>query len=276
MGGADGGAGVDGPFSVVGVDAVVGGKHIHIGVPQGVDGAHVLPVALETVSGHLFAGVQHGGDDVLAEVVGALLIGLVSDEVLPQLGPGEDVDPHGGQVALGVLGLLLELIDVVVLVHIHNSEAGSLLHGDLQHRDGAGGVGLLVAAEQLGVVHLVDVVAGQDEYIFRVIGLQEVDVLVDGVGRAFVPGALFSLPHVGGQDVDAAVGPVQVPGLAVADVGIQLQRPVLGEHPNRVDTGVDAVGQGKVDDAILSSKGDRGFCHVAGEGVETAALSAGQ
>ena len=76
--------------------------------------------------------------------------------------------------------------------------------------------------------------------------------------------------------MDAAVGPVQVPGLAVADVGIQLQRPVLGEHPNRVDTGVDAVGQGKVDDAILSSKGDRGFCHVAGEGVETAALSARQ
>ena len=27
---------------------------------------------------------------------------------------------------------------------------------------------------------LVDVVAGQDEYIFRIIGLQEVDVLVDG------------------------------------------------------------------------------------------------
>ena len=43
-----------------------------------------------------------------------------------------------------------------------------------------------------------------------------------------------------------------------------------------VDAGVDAVGQGEIDDAVLAPEGDGGLCHVAGEGVETAALSSGQ
>ena len=217
VGRLDGCAGVDGPALVVHVQAAAAaGQQVHVGVPQGVDGTHVLPVARETVGHQLLARVQHVGDDVLAEVVGGVGVGLVVDQVFAQLGPGEHIDAHGGQIALGLGGLLLELVNLVVGLHVQNAEALGLLHGDLQHRDSAGCPGLLMEGDHLGVVHLVDMVAGQDHDIFGIIHVQEADVLIDGVGRTLVPAALFALAQVGGEDMDAAVGPVQVPGLAVA------------------------------------------------------------
>ena len=74
----------------------------------------------------------------------------------------------------------------------------------------------------------------------------------------------------------AAIGAVQVPGLARADVAVQLQRTVLGQNAHCVDAGVDTVGQGKVDDAVLAAEGDRGLCYMAGQGVKPAALPSGQ
>ena len=135
---------------------------------------------------------------------------------------------------------------------------------------------LQMLSEHVGVVHLVDVVAGEDQYVFRVIVLDKADVLVDGVGRAGEPGALLPRALIGGQDVHAAVGHVQVPGLAVADVAVELQGAVLGQNADGVNAGVGTVGQGKVDDAVLAAEGDAGLGHVLRQRVETRALSACQ
>ena len=60
-------------------------------------------------------------------------------------------------------------------------------HADRQRGDGQVGVGFLVALDQLGVVHLVDVVAGEDHHVLGPLFLDRVDVLVDGVGGALIP-----------------------------------------------------------------------------------------
>ena len=276
VGRLDGGTGVDGPAGVVQVDAGTGGEHIHVGIPQGVDGAHILPVAVEAVSGQPFPGAEHIGDDVFAEVVGGVGVSLVRDEVFPQLGPGEHIDAHGGKVALGLGGLFLKFVDEVVFVHIHDAKARGFLHGDLQNGDGTRGTHLLVMLHHFGVVHFVDVVAGQDDHIFRVIHIQKTDVLIDGVGRALVPGALIPFAHIGGEDMYAAVGSVKIPRLAGADIAVELQRTVLGEHTHGVNARIDAVGQGKVDNTELAAKGDGRLGHMAGQRVQSAALTAGQ
>ena len=115
--------------------------------------------------------------------------------------------------------------------------------------------------EHVGIVHLVDVVAGEDEHVVRVVSLDKADILVNGVGSAGEPGAFFTGALVGGQDVDAAVRRVQVPGLAVAYVAVKLKGTVLGQHTYGVDPGVCAVGEREVDYAVLSAKGNAGFCH---------------
>ena len=172
-------------------------------------------------------------------------------------------------------GLFLELRNGIPVIYIHNAEAACLLPGDLHNGDGTVGPGLLMAAEHPGVVHFIDMVAGEDGHIVRVIQVYEADILIDGIGGALVPpGPGIAL--IGGQDMYAAVHAVQLPGLAAADVAVQLQGTVLGQHTHGVNAGVGTVGQGKVDDAELPSKGDGRLGHIPGEDIEPAALAPGQ
>ena len=89
-------------------------------------------------------------------------------------------------------------------------------------------------AEEVCIVLLADLVTGQDDDILRVIIVDEADVLVDGVCGALVPvGALCLL--VGRQGVHAAVQTIQIPGLTVADVLVQLLRLILGRDANGIN-----------------------------------------
>lgn len=162
---------------VPGIDAVAllaveveGGvlaQQIHIGLPQGADRADVLPVALEFIGEQAVALVQNGGDDVLAEVVLGTRVLLVLDEELFQHAPLEDVDAHGCVRALRMLRLLLEFVDGAVLAGVHDTEAAGLCQWDRAHGDGAVGLHLLVVAQHGGIVHFIDVVAGEDDDIVR-------------------------------------------------------------------------------------------------------------
>ena len=80
----------------------------------------------------------------------------------------------------------------------------------------------------------------------------------------------------GRENVNAAVGDVEVPGLAGTDVAVELERPILGQDTDGVDPGIGAVGQRKVDDAILSAEGNAGLCHILGQSIKTRTLPAGE
>ncbi len=115
-----------------------------------------------------------------------------------------------------MLGLFLKLVDAAVRVAVHDAETGRFIDRDIKHCNGGIGFVLLVVLEHLVVIHLIDVVAGQDQDIIRVIFINKIDVLIDGVCSAFVPfRTLRTL--VGGQCVDAAAHTVKVPGLAGKD-----------------------------------------------------------
>ena len=116
-------------------------------------------------------------------------------------------------------------------------------------------------AQEVGVVLLADLVAGQDDDVFGIIAVDEADVLIDGVCSALVPvGAVCLL--VRRQGVHTAVQTVQIPRLAVTDVLVQLLGLVLCCDTNGVDIGVDAVGQREVHDAVLTAEGHRRFCRL--------------
>ena len=172
-------------------------------------------------------------------------------------------------------GLLLELIDAAVGIGVHDAEAGGLRQGHVAHGDGAVRSHLLVIAEHGVVVHLVDVVAGEDQHVLGTITVDEGDVLADGVRRALVPLGLFA-PCVGRKHLYAAVGAVQTPGLAVADVLVQLQGLVLGEDAYGGDTGIDAVGQREVNDPVFPAKGYGRLSRILRQHLQSAALAAGK
>ena len=132
-----------------------------------------------------------------------------------------------------------------------------------------------MAAEHFGIVHFINVVAGQHRHILRIVQIHEADVLVDGVGGALIP-SRAAVALVRGEDMHAAVHAVKLPRLAAADVAVQLQRAVLGEHAHGVYAGVCTVGEGEINDAELPPERDGGLGHVSGEHIEAAALTAGQ
>src|SRR6187551_1699985 len=95
------GARVDDPATLVQVERWMVVEELHLRLPVAVDGAHVLPISVESVAVDTRAGRQHRRHDVAAEVVAALA--EPSEEGLGR----EDVDAQAGQVAARLPGLLL-------------------------------------------------------------------------------------------------------------------------------------------------------------------------
>ncbi len=116
-------------------------------------------------------------------------------------------------------------------------------------------------------------VAGEDQHIVGIIPVDKGDVLGDGVGGALVPVGLLAL-LIGREHVHAAVHAVQVPGLAGADVLVELQGLILGEHAHRLDAGIDAVGEGEIYDAVFPPEGHCGLGDVLCKHAQPAALAA--
>ena len=150
-----------------------------------------------------------------------------------------------------------------------------LLHGD--GADCYGKVCLFgyVGIQHSGIVHLVDMVAGEYEHILGIISVDEGYVLIDGIGCTGIPPACLA-GLIRRQNENAAAVSVQIPCLTGAYVGVQLQRFILGKHANGIDIRIDAIGQRKIDDPVLTAKGYGGLCHAVCKYAETAALAASQ
>ena len=126
------------------------------------------------------------------------------------------------------------------------------------------------------VVHLVDVVAGehQDRVAGRV--LDDVEVAQHRVGRPAIPLGQLAPRDVRLEQLDPALVAVQVPRPAQADVVVEGARVVLGQDDDVVDPGVDAVGQGEVDDPVLATEWDRRLGPFLGQDRQALTLTAGE
>ena len=131
-----------------------------------------------------------------------------------------------------------------------------------------------VVVEHPAVVHLVDMVAGEDQHVPRVVPPQDVEVLVDRVRGALVPRRLDPLLRRQQLDelVEAAVEEAP-PALHVADEALRL---VLRADADPADARVDAVRQREVDDPELAAERDRRLGTPVGQLLETTAPAAGE
>ena len=148
----------------------------------------------------------------------------------------------------------------------------------LRHGDGGDGhfrVPGHVEVDHAGDVHAVDVVAAEDGHHMRVGLLDEVDVLIDGVGRSLVPGFILRA-HLGrhGDNEVALQQSAELPSLA--QMLQQRLAAELGEHVDRVDSGVDEIAEDEIDDPVFASEGNRRLGAFAGEGKEPGSFAAGE
>jgi hypothetical protein len=170
-------------------------------------------------------------------------------------------------------GFFQEILHLARGVHLENAEGAALHpgHHDRGHRQ----VRPLaqVKGQHLPVIQLVDVIAGEDQHVPGTLGLQEVEVLENGVGGAPVPAVHHDLLGRHGVDELPQIGVHEVPGLA--QVLVQRITAILRKHVNAADARIEAVGQGKVDDPVKAPEGDDRLGLVPGQGKEAFALAPG-
>ena len=90
------------------------------------------------------------------------------------------------------------------------------------------------------IIHLIDMVSGEDQNIIGIIGFHVTHVLIDRIGGTGIPVGVFDA-LIGRKHHDTAVIAVKVPRHADPDMGIQPERLILSQHTHRVNTGIDAV-----------------------------------
>ena len=109
------------------------------------------------------------------------------------------------------------------------------------------------------VVHLVDVVAGQDQDDVAGLLADHLEVDEHRVRGAAIPLGRSAARDVRLQQPDAALVAVEVPRPARADVVVKRARVVLRQDEDVVDLGVDAVRKREVDDPVLARERDGGL-----------------
>jgi len=125
------------------------------------------------------------------------------------------------------------------------------------------------------VVHFIDVVAGEDDDVLGRVGLDDVDVLVDGIRRAGIP-LILRDALAGREDVEALVapGPQEVPAvLKMPDEAVGL---VLGGDADAADARIDRIRQSEVDDPGLAAEIDGGLGAAVGQFEQPAPAPARQ
>ena len=279
------------PAIVIEVEHGVGRGQVNVGLPVRIDRSHIPPVVLlirplfrRMDATHLERmrqgnAVTHGGgNDVLAKIVAGRRIGNIALKLTVQIGRIEDVDPHAAQRALGLArhrrrigGLLDKVGDAPFFVDRHHPEARRILARHFDAGNRTLGAAFHVIDEHGHIIHLVDVVPRQDDdklRRWRVI-LDDVDVLIDSIRRAPIPGILID-PLLGRHEINELIDlPAQETpsALQVAQEAVRL---VLRHHANAPDPRIHAIGHGEIYDAVLAAKIDRRLGSAVGEFMQAA------
>ena len=193
----------------------------------------------------------------------------------------EHVDAHGGvdhvrmQVrALRRDGLFLEADDPPIRVGFDDAEAARrFLRRNFKRGHGHVGAGIHMLLEHFLVVHLVDVVAGKNDDVARVLAADGINVLVNGVGGSEIP--VGGDAHLRRQDFDEFAEAQQLRP-ALADVPVERKRFVLRQNEDAAEIAVDAVGKRDVDNAVDAAEGHSGLGAVARQRPQPFALPACQ
>jgi len=204
---------------------------VEIGFPIGVERPDITPILDGLFVGVLEiecvypAGSNHARNDVSAEVVRSILL-RIGDQFFTKTLGAKQIDSHRGEgfrrIAGNVgriRGLFLEFFDREILVDAHDAEALAFFYRNVQGADDDVRVLGNEPMKHFHVVHFINVIPGEDEDVFRLIGVEQEQVLIHGVRGAPVPFLADPLLRWNGCDEFAEFGVIDVP--TGADMPVQ-------------------------------------------------------
>ncbi len=106
-----------------------------------------------------------------------------------------------------------------------------------------------------GIIHVIDMIPGNDQDLLRVIAAQIIHILSQGIGRPFIPVRIL-FTGMGRQNFDPPVPAFEIPGLSRTDMTHQRKGFVLGQDPNPFQARIHNIAHGKIDNPIISAEWD--------------------
>ena len=101
----------------------------------------------------------------------------ISNQHLTEKFPIKYVNSHRSQITLRFFRFLLEFYNLSFFVCVHDTETASFFHRDLDNCNCRIGIVCLVLLQHLRIIHLINVIAGKNKYIFRIVCVDEINVL---------------------------------------------------------------------------------------------------
>src|ERR1700730_1264419 len=111
--------------------------------------------------------------------------------------------------------------------------------------------------EHWAVIHFVNVVRGENQYLIGRLGENALRILKYGVSGSDVPPFAYLLHGRNDLDILAKLGRKNAP--SIANMTDEIQGFVLREHENSADIGIDAIGKREIDDAVCAAERHSGF-----------------
>jgi hypothetical protein len=142
-----------------------------------------------------------------------------------------------------------------------------------QRGHGHGRAGLDVLVEHLLRIHPVDVVGAEHRHVVRLLVVEQVEVLIDRVGRPREP--VRPAPHLRRHRRDVVAEQRRQPPRD-RDVPVERVALVLREHDDAPEAGVDEVGEGEVDQPVVAAERYGRLGAISGQRGEPLALAARQ
>jgi hypothetical protein len=179
-------------------------------------------------------------------------------------------------IGLGHSGFSSNPITRCEVIDFHDAELPrSGFHLDVEHADRDICIALDMAGKHLGIIHFIDMVAGQNYHVPRIFFLDGIDVLIDGIGSALVPAAVDALLRR--YDVDEVIQvTAEIPPPTKINVAIQAHRFELRQQQHAHQAAVQAIGQGEIDDPVGTAKGYGRFGTVSSQRFEPFSTTSGQ
>ena len=131
-------------------------------------------------------------------------------------------------------------------------------------------------SKHLGVIHLVDMIAGKDQKVLRRKAVNKVDILRYRIGCAAVYIQIGIGFFSGRQNIYSAVFGVKPPASSRCYITVEHDRLILGQHAHYIHSAVGAVAQWKIHDPVFSPIGYGRLCDLFCQFMETASATACQ
>ena len=134
-----------------------------------------------------------------------------------------------------MLRFFLKLADPPLVICDHNTETARLLHRNRHNRNRYISIIRFMEVQHDFIIHLINMVTGKNQYIFRIVVFHILKILVNRICRTGVPFAVRTL-LIRRQYRHTSVIAIQIPRDADPDMCIQPQRLILCQDSDCINS----------------------------------------